>query len=134
MPYNFTITEVTNNITATVYESTVSVTVENIGFDIYQTQQQFNLTESVFTTTIYTNAIEIRLDDFTNAFKGDWVTGTTYIRGDLVNYQYSLYVSNIATGTTYVSNSSPVADYTKWNRVVWHEAPFTNLTATNVTV
>jgi hypothetical protein len=134
MPYNFTITEVTNNITATVYESTVSVTVENIGFDIYQTQQQFNLTESVFTTTIYTNAIEIRLDDFTNAFKGDWVTGTTYIRGDLVNYQYSLYVSNIATGTVYVSNSNPVADYTKWNRVVWHEAPFTNLTATNVTV
>jgi hypothetical protein len=130
MPYTFTITEVTNNITATVYESTVSVTVENIGFTISETQQVFSLTQYISSFTIYENAIELKVDDFDNYFMGDWNPAGVYERGDLINYNYSLYVSDINTGTTYTNNAAPSND-PKWRRVVWHEAPFAYATVTD---
>jgi hypothetical protein len=131
MPYTFTITEVTNNITATVYESTVTVTVENIGFTVTETQQVFSLTQYISSFTIYENAIELKVDDFDNYFMGNWSSGGVYERGDLVNYAYSLYVSDINTGTTYTSAATPDVDTTKWRRVVWHEAPFAYATVTD---
>ena len=145
MPYTFTITEVVNNIAVTTTSSPVTVNVENIQFTVTQTSQNLAVTQYLNTVTVYENAIELRVDDFSNTYKGDWLSGTTYTRGDLVNYAYSFYVSNIATATTYVSTTPPpqdqgstgspdsVGNYSnaKWRRVVWNEAPRNHLTITN---
>jgi hypothetical protein len=131
MPYTFTVTQISPVVTATVSMSTVTVNVENVNFTLTNILQMFTATRVLSTVTVYQNAIELRVDDFSNYFKGDWVSGTTYVRGDLVNSLYSLYVSSIATLTNYVSTIAPAQDPGKWRRVVWHEAPFDHVTVTN---
>jgi len=131
MPYTFTVTQVMPVVTATVAMSTVTVNVQNLNFTLTNTVQTFTATRVLSTVTIYQNAIELRVDDFGNYFKGNWVSGTTYQRGDLVNSLYSLYVSSIATLTNYVSTIEPGQDSGHWRRVVWHEAPFDHVTVTN---
>jgi hypothetical protein len=131
MPYTFTVTQISPVVTATVSMSTVTVNLENLNFTLTNTVQYFTATVVSNTVTIYENAIELRVDDFSNYFKGDWVNGATYVRGDLVNSLYSLYVSSIATLTNYVSTIEPGQDTSHWRRVVWHEAPFDHVTVTN---
>ena len=131
MPYTFTVTQIIPVVTATVAMSTVTVNVQNVNFTLTNSVQIFTATRVLSTVTIYQNAIELRVDDFSNYFKGDWVSGTTYVRGDLVNNRYSLYVSSIATLTNYVSTIEPSQDSGHWRRVVWHEAPFDHVTVTN---
>lgn len=133
MSFSFTITEVVNNIALSITTSTpVNVTSQDISFTVTTTNQTVNLTQTYNTTTIYTDAVELKVDDFANYFMGDWTSGASYQRGDLVNYAYSLYVCSTGTLTTVATiippPSSPVWE---WRRVVWHEAPFEYLNVTN---
>jgi len=132
MAYTINITEVSNTVTATVIEFPVTVTpADGISFTVTNVIQNFSATSILNTFTVYQNAVELKIDDFDNIFKGDWVSGTTYLRGDLVNYAYSLYVTHINTLSTLVSVVTPAVDTTNWRRVVWHEAPFDHITVTN---
>jgi hypothetical protein len=131
MAYTINITETLNTVTTTVVNNTVTVSVEEIAVNATATNVTIGVTNQLNTVTVYTDAIELRLEDLTNFFKGDWVSGATYQRGDLVNSAYSLYISIAATYTEYVSTILPSIDTTHWNRIVWHEAPFDHITVTN---
>lgn len=148
MAYTFTITEVRPVITATVTSSTIAVYVDNSYFSLTEITTVVSATTRLSTVTQYNNAIELKVDDFDNYYKGDWVNGNTYRRGDIVNYAYSLYTSNVATFTNYVSTTPPPEDLGvigapdsvgnhsdgKWRRVVWNEAPRAFLTITDTLV
>jgi hypothetical protein len=131
MPYTFTITEVVNQINSTVVENPINLTVENIAVTVTATSVLFTVTTVVSTTSLYQNAVELKVDDFDNYFKGNWVSGTTYHRGDLVNYLHSLFVCDVGTLTNFVSTVAPYTDTGHWRIVVWHEAPFQHVTVTN---
>lgn len=125
MPYTFTITEVKNLVTATSVVYVVTATSENISFAVTTTNVSYAVTQNLNTVTVYENAIELIVDDFSNFFKGDWNSATTYRRGNLVNYAYSLFVCSTGTMTTLTSTVTPAdSDSNHWRRVVWHEAPF----------
>ena len=124
MAYTISITETLNTVTAVTTSNTIAVTVEDNVVNTTATNVTIDVVNQLNTVTVYTDAIELRIDDFANIFKGDWVSGTTYGRGELVNSTSSLYVSIVNTFTTFVSTVAPQNDPAKWTRVVWHEAPF----------
>ena len=120
---NVTIIDTSTNIIVSADESPV--------FQVTSTEFTVVSTSSVNTFTIYTDAIELLVDDFANYFRGDWVSLDTYRRGELVNYQYSLYVCNTGTFSNVVSAiPPPTAGESQWRRVVWNEAPRALLTIT----
>jgi hypothetical protein len=131
--YTVNITETQNIITATSDVNTVDITAYDQLFTITNNVQVFTATSFLQTTTIYTDAIELLVDDFANYFRGDWVDGTTYRRGELVNNRYSLFVCSTGTLTTLTSVVEPslVNNTNLWTRVVWNEAPRSHLTITN---
>lgn len=124
MAYTISITETLNTVTAITTSNVIAVTVEDNVVNTTVTNVTIDVLNQLNTVTVYTDAIELRIDDFASIFKGDWVSGTTYGRGELVNSTSSLYVSIVNTFTTFVSTIAPQNDPTKWTRVVWHEAPF----------
>jgi hypothetical protein len=133
MAYSISITEVTPVVTATSTQNNISVTTENKIFTITESTFVITATSVLSTVTIYTDAIELLVDDFANYFKEDWVSGRTYRRGQLVNDRYSLFVCSTGTLTTVTStiNPSDYRDTLSWTRVVWNEAPRAHLTVTN---
>jgi hypothetical protein len=133
MAYSISITEVTPVVTATSTQNNISVTTENKIFTITESTFVITATSVLSTVTIYTDAVELLVDDFANYFKEDWVSGRTYRRGQLVNDRYSLFVCSTGTLTTVTStiNPSDYRDTLSWTRVVWNEAPRSHLTVTN---
>lgn len=133
MAYNISVTEVTSVVTATTTENNITVNVEDQFFDIAETTLAFTATEIVNYFTFSENGIQVIVDDFANYFMGDWISGTTYRRGQIVNDNYSLFVCSTGTSTTLTStvNPSDVNNSSLWRRVVWNEAPRSHLTVTN---
>lgn len=128
MGYTVTIINSSTAVTSTVVDNPVNVTVEDLTFDITTTEVAVGLTNVDSTITLYTNAIELLVDDFNNYFMGDWVSGQTYRRGQLVDYAHSLYVCSTGTLTSVTTTVNPaISPAYEWRRVVWHEAPFANL-------
>jgi len=131
MSYTVNVSTSNTNVTTTVFESPVTITPDgDQPVTILDSTVVVESTSELSTTTIYTDAIELLVDDFANYFKGDWVSGTVYRRGHLVNSLYSLYVCNTGTYTTITSTIPPAQDTPNWRRVVWKEAPFASLTVT----
>lgn len=131
--YSINISSTQTIVTATSNVNNIGITAYDQLFTITNTVQVFSATSVLQTTTIYTDAIELLVDDFANYFRGDWISGTTYRRGELVNNRYSLFVCSTGTLTTVTSTINP-SDYTNtlsWTRVVWNEAPRNHLTVTN---
>jgi hypothetical protein len=132
--YTVNITEVQNVVTATSSVNNFTITSDN-NPDITINENSFVITATsvLSTVTIYTDAVELLVDDFANYFKEDWVSGRTYRRGQLVNDRYSLFVCSTGTLTTVTStiNPSDYRDTLSWTRVVWNEAPRAHLTVTN---
>jgi len=132
--YTVNITEVRDVVTATSSVNNISITSDNNpNITIDENSFVFTATSVLSTVTIYTDAVELLVDDFANYFRGDWVSGTTYHRGELVNDRYSLFVCSTGTLTTVTSiiNPSDYTDTLSWTRVVWNEAPRDHLTVTN---
>jgi hypothetical protein len=144
--YNILVSATNYLVTATSIATTVNVTAPATpSFAITTTNQIVNLSTYLTTTSIYVNAVELKVDDFDNYYKGDWTSGATYYRGDIVNYAYSLYTCSTGTLTTLTSVIAPpqdlgnagtpdsVGNYANgmWRRVVWNEAPRDHLTVTN---
>jgi hypothetical protein len=131
MSYTVNVSTTDTNVTTTVFESPVTITPDgDQPVTVVDTTTIVETTSELSTTTIYTDAIELLVDDFANYFKGDWVSGTVYRRGELVNSLYSLYVCNTGTNTTITSTVAPAQDQLNWRQVVWKEAPFASLTVT----
>ena len=148
MAYNINV--IANYSTVTSTSTTQQVVVNapaTAAFTITQTKQNFTITNYVNTLSVYMNAVELKVDDFDNYYKGDWISNNPYMRGDIVNYAYSLYVCNTGTFTVHISTVPPVNDLGtgtqdsvgnganfdgSWRRVVWNEAPRDHLTVTNL--
>jgi hypothetical protein len=131
MSYTVNVSTTDTNVTTTVTDFLVTITPDgDQPVTIVDSTVEVLSTSELSTTTIYTDAIELLVDDFANYFKGDWVNGTVYRRGELVNSLYSLYVCNTGTNTTLTSVVAPAQDPSNWRQVVWKEAPFYSLTVT----
>lgn len=112
MPFTVNVTDITPVITAT---STIS------SFTITETNQTFNITtlQPAITITNQVSNIEFNSDggmgfDFITKNVGDWVSGSTYSRNDIVRYQYSLYIADTAFTATFTSTIAPPLDPTYW--------------------
>jgi hypothetical protein len=133
MGYNVNIINSENTVTTTVIEYPVNVSVDDLTFNVNTTEVNVGVTNVDTTVTLYTNAIELLVDDFNNYFMGDWVSGQTYRRGQLVDYANSLFVCSTGTLTSVTTTVNPaISPVYQWRRVVWHEAPFANLRVTGV--
>ena len=133
MGYNVNIINSEATVTTTVVEYPVNVSVDDLTFNVTTTEVNVGVTNVDTTVTLYTNAIELLVDDFNNYFMGDWVSGQTYRRGQLVDYANSLYVCSTGTLTSVTTTVNPaISPVYQWRRVVWHEAPFANLQVTGV--
>jgi hypothetical protein len=132
--YTVNITEVRDVVTATSSVNNITITSDNNPeITVVENSFLFTATSVVNTVTVYTDAVELLIDDFANYFRGDWISGTTYRRGELVNDRYSLFVCSTGTLTTVTSTINP-SDYPNtlsWTRVVWNEGPRAHLTVTN---
>lgn len=135
MAYTINVQNTVSNVTVVEVNSTVTVTAPDAAnFIVTTTNYLVGVVNTLSTVTVYTDAVELLVDDFANYFLGDWESGRTYRRGQLVDYAYSLYVCSTGTYSNLVSTVNPAVDNAPdhWRRVVWHEAPFDHLTVTNV--
>lgn len=146
MAYTISVTANYTTVTSVSTQTRVVVTATATPiFTITNTVQSIGITDNLTTITVYTDAVELLVDDFANYYTGDWVSGKTYRRGHIANYEYSLYVCSTGTYTSLTSSVTPPDDlgylgtadslgnYSNgnWRRVVWNEAPRDFLTVTN---
>ena len=146
MAYTISVTANYTTVTSVSTQTRVVVTATATPiFTITNTVQSIGITDNLTTITVYTDAVELLVDDFANYYTGDWVSGRTYRRGHIANYEYSLYVCSTGTYTSLTSSVTPPDDlgylstpdslgnYSNgnWRRVVWNEAPRDFLTVTN---
>ena len=124
------------NYTITSSSTEYSVTVSSpatANFTITNNLSTVTITKLNTTASIYTDAVELILGNLNDFWRGSWSGSASYIRGDIVDYQYSQYfLSNFDPNplTPYTSATPPSQDAT-WIRFNWHEAPFAILTVTN---
>ena len=134
MAYTINVQNTVTNVTVVEVNSVIDVTAPDAAnFIVTTTNYLVGVVNTLSTVTVYTDAVELLVDDFANYFLGDWQSGTTYRRGQLVDYAYSLYVCSTGTYSNLVSTVNPAVDNApdRWRRVVWHEAPFDHITVTN---
>lgn len=137
------------NITTT--EQVVNTTVSSTNVVVTPpTNASFNVTNNTFnvgvinTNTvfdIYFDAIQLILADLNTFWRGEWVSGNEYVRGDIVSYSHSLFFLkdfNVDITAVYTSTIAPMVistgveqDTAHWQRLVWHEAPFDHIDVTN---
>ena len=127
---------ITVSITATNYvvQSTssdfpVTVTCDNTVFTV--TNQVTNFTITNVTPTISFTTDGLNGFDFTAKNKGQWVSGYTYTRNDVVYYEYSTYICSIDPLDTLVSSVNPKDDPANWELFIFNEWPRAYLTITN---
>jgi len=137
MPY---IVTVTNHLSTVTVVTTPSPTIQvndptTAYFTITESTNLVSITDIVNTTTVYLDAIELRVGDLNDYWRGEWIANTsTYIHGDIVDYKYSLYLLGIYNPDTtiyYPASSVPPDQDSNWRRLVWNEAPRDHLTITN---
>ena len=114
MAFTYTITNVNNNITVTPGSDNLTIT---------------KTTSSV---TINPNATIIQTKNTADTYRGQWVSGTAYLRGDTVTYGNILY---LATANV-TSSTNPQTDTTNWTQyvVASSTSTFARLTATNAII
>lgn len=130
MPYLVTVTNQVKNIGITESPAyTVQVQDPTTArFDITETANTVTIFDTVNSTSIYLNAIELRLNDLNSFWRSEWVPDTAdYLHGDLVTYQNSLFLLSVYNedgAAFYPVSDVPPPDDANWIRIVWHEAPF----------
>jgi hypothetical protein len=127
---------ITVSITATNYvvQSTstdfpVTVICDNTVFTVTNQVSSFtitNVTPNISFTTDGLNGF-----DFAAKNKGEWVSGFTYTRNDVVYYEYSTFICSIDPLSTLVSSVNPKLDPTNWELFIHNEWPRAYLTVTN---
>lgn len=130
MPYIVTVTNQVKSIGITESPA-YNVLVQDpttAQFNITETANTVSIFESLSTTSIYLNAIELKLNDLNDFWRGEWVADTAdYLHGDLVSYEYSVFLLSVYSedGTAfYPASDVPPTSDSNWIRLVWHEAPF----------
>jgi hypothetical protein len=115
-------------ITSTSTEFPVTVTSDNVLFTV--TNQVSNFTVVNQTPTI-TFATESAVFDLASKNRGEWVNGGVYSRSDIVHYQYSTYICDIAYNTLLTSTTPPPDAPADWELLIFHEWPMAYLNVTN---
>lgn len=112
MPYTINVNVTQPIVTATESVSNITIT---------ETGQTFTITNQVsnFSVTNIVQQIDFNADggvgfDFISKNIGDWVSGTTYYRNDIVRYQYSIYIANTGSTQSFVSTIEPPNDTARW--------------------
>ena len=109
MGYAFTVTTSGNNITVNPRQG-----------------GNINIAQTGTQVSINTNATLIQTKNAADTYKGDWTSGTPYLRGDTVKYNGNVYLAtNSVTGTT-----NPGSDTTHWTLFSSSTAPTTYSTLT----
>jgi hypothetical protein len=137
MTYTVNVVNQVNTVTVVDY-LTPSITVNDTTggiFTITETLNTVSVREIVNTQTIYFDAIELKLNDLNDFWRGEWISNHVgYLHGDLVSYQYSIYLLNTYdpdTTSPYPPTTTPPDQDPTWRRIVWNEAPKHHLTITN---
>lgn len=118
--YQVSSSEITNPVTVTADNSLFTVTSVVSNFTVTNVTPQFT-----FSTDGGAGF------DFATKHTGEWISGTQYARNDVVRYQYSIYICNIATTATLVSSTPPPIDPTNWELFTFNEWPRAYLTVTD---
>jgi hypothetical protein len=139
--------EVNINTTEQVVQTTVSSTnvvvtpPTNASFNVTTNSFDVGVTNTTTTFDLLFDAIQMRLEDLNTFWRGEWVSGNEYVRGDIVTYNYSVFFLkdfDVDITAVYTSTIAPMVistgveqDTDHWVRLVWHEAPFDHIDVTN---
>jgi len=142
MPYSFTITEISPVVTVTSTNvGPVVVTETNNVFTLTNQVNSFTVTNYLTTITLYTDAIELKLNTLNDFWRGEWQYSNAYYYGDLVDwlgstYLLTVYANDITQpyGPQVPPAYNPPDSDPNWARIQWHEAPFDHLTVTNAVI
>lgn len=125
---------ITVNITTTNFSVAATDVVNNI--TVSADNSVFTVTNQVsnFTVTSVTPVISFQAEgagfDFTQKFRGTWISGQDYNRNDIVEYAYSIYICQIPAQNTLTSSTPPPQDPTSWELFIFNEWPRAYLTIT----
>ena len=112
MAYAFSVTQLGNNITVNPRNGN-NITIAQTGTQV----------------SINTNATLIQSISMANTYKGDWVTGTAYKRGDTVKYAGNVWLAL----NDFTSSSNPISDSGNWTLFSSSETTSTYNTVTALT-
>jgi len=112
MGYAFTVTTSGNNITINPRQGN-NITIAQTGTQV----------------SINTNATLIQTTTLANSYKGDWTSGTSYLRGDTVKYIGNVYLAQQSVTST----TNPILDTTNWTLFSSSETTSTFNTLTALT-
>jgi len=114
MAYILTITNVSNNFTVAQPDNSVAISQTSTAI------------------TINPNAIVIQTKNTADTYRGAWVSGRVYFRGDTVTFGNILYLAT----SDVTSATNPASDTTNWTQyvVASSTSTFVRLTATNAIV
>lgn len=121
--------EVTDyQITASEVTQPVTVTADDAVFTVDNILNTFTVTN---VSPVISFSTEGTAFDLAAKHRGEWVSGNTYTRNDVVRYEYSLYICAIPDLEVLVSTTPPPDDPGNWELFVFNEWPRSYLTITN---
>jgi len=115
-------------VTATDTINNITVNVDDILFTVTNVDTVFSITNVVNDITVFSDTAGGF--DFVEQNKGPWVSGTEYLRNDVVDYNKSLYICGVPFRTVFTSTVAPPSDTTNWELFYFHEATMAYLTVT----
>lgn len=115
---NVTNTNVTISSTTTSFP--ITITSDNNTFTVTNQVSTFTVTNVSPTISFATESAPF---DFSTKNRGQWVSGDVYTRGDIVYYEYSTYICDIAYNAQLVSSTPPPNDTASWELFIFQEWP-----------
>ena len=125
---NVTVTATEVLITSTSTEFPVTVISDNATFTVTNQVSNFTVVNQTPTITFATEGTPF---DFASKNRGEWVNGGVYTRNDIVYYQYSTYICDVAYDVVLTSTTPPPDDTSNWELFIFHEWPMAYLNVTN---
>lgn len=119
-------------VTSTSVDSLIQVSADNILFTV--TNQVTNFEVVTTPSPAITFLTEGGGFDFMVKHRGEWQSGETYTRNDVVRYQYSIYINTLDNLELLVSTTPPNLDSANWELFIFNEWPRAYLTVTNALV
>jgi hypothetical protein len=111
-------------ITSTSTDFPVTVVSDNVTFTVTNQVSNFTVVNQTPTITFSTEGAPF---DFASKNRGEWVSGGTYTRNDVVYYEYSTYICDVAYDVILTSTTPPPDDPSNWELFIFHEWPMAYL-------
>lgn len=112
------VTSTNYNVGFSTTTSNITVTSDNTLFTVTNTVYNFTVTNYAPEFTFMTDGNQF---DFVVKHRGEWESGATYTRNDVVRFENSIYICSIGVLDTLTSEFNPVEDFYSWELFYWNQ-------------